>query len=426
MPKMKLTSAAVEKLTPPDQGQVDYFDLNLPAFGLRVGRSKKMYFVITRINGKRSRITLGQAKAGDGPGLSLAEARAKAGAVVDEAGQGHDPRQQAATERADNRKRAENTFATVSELFVERYAKKQKRTWKEDARIIDMYLNPAWGDRPVMAISRADVVKLLDEVEDTAAAKTGKGHYMANRVCACARKIFNWAIDERALLEHNPVGRKMTRGVEGTRKRIFTDVEIKAIWDAADTLGGFKGAAVKLLMLTGQRVAVVAGMKRSEINGDVWAISEDEVGRSKNKRDHFVPLSEQALAVIEQTPVIAGYDHVFSTGKAGDQKITIGSKMNNEFRKLVGFDDWHWQNLRSVVATKMRSPLSVSPQIVDLVQGRVDSSVLGRHYDANDYLDEKRSALQAWANHLDEIVTDADHDNVIPMKEAHDDQEATS
>jgi hypothetical protein len=54
------------------------------------------------------------------------------------------------------------------------------------------------------------------------------------------------------------------------------------------------------------------------------------------------------------------------------------------------------------------------------VQGRIDSSVLARHYDANDYLEDKRSALQAWANLLDEIVTDADRKNVVPIKEATD------
>ena len=207
MPKIKLTNAAVERLKAPDAGQVDYYDATLPAFGLRVGRSRKMYFIIIRIHGKRSRITLGQAKVGDGPGISLKEARAKAGEVSEQTALGIDPRQTRAAEKTANRQRSENTFEAVADLYIERYAKKQKRTWREDKRIINVYLNPAWGDTPITDITRADVVRLLDDVEDAAAAKTGKGHYMANRVCACARKIFNWSIDERALLENNPIGR---------------------------------------------------------------------------------------------------------------------------------------------------------------------------------------------------------------------------
>jgi integrase len=417
MPKLKLTSAAVERLKAPDTGQTDYFDTALPAFGLRVGRSKRMYFIIIRIHGKRSRITLGQARVGNGPGMTLTEARAKAGEVNEQAALGIDPRQQKAAEKAANRLRQANTVGAVADLYIEKYAKPRKRSWKEDQRILNTYVRPAWDDIPITEITKADVAELLDAVEDEAKKKTGKGFYMANRVLSYVRKLFNWAIDERALLDQNPVGRKMSRGIEGSRKRTFTDEEIKAIWLAADTIGGFKGCAIKMLMLTGQRVGVVAGMKRSEIDGDLWTIAGEEVGRSKNKRDHIVPLSQQALAVLEETPQLQGLDHVFSTGKAGDTRITIGSKMNNQFRSQVGFDDWCFQNLRSVVATKMRKPLGISPQIIDLVQGRVDSSVLSRHYDANDYVEEKRAALQAWANHLDELVSGIDRGNVVSIKE---------
>ena len=94
--------------------------------------------------------------------------------------------------------------------------------------------------------------------------------------------------------------------------------------------------------------------------------------------------------------------------------------MAREFRKAAGFDDWCFQNLRSVVATKMKRPLSIPDSIIDRVQGRLDQSVLARNYDANDYLEDKRTALQAWANLLDEIVTDTDRANVVPIKEAHD------
>ena len=114
MPKLKLTSAAVERLKTPETGQVDYFDATLPAFGLRVGKRKRMYFIIIRIHGKRSRITLGQAKVGVGPGMTLAEARAKAGEVSDQAALGIDPRQLRASEKAANQRRSENTFGAIA------------------------------------------------------------------------------------------------------------------------------------------------------------------------------------------------------------------------------------------------------------------------------------------------------------------------
>ena len=200
--------------------------------------------------------------------MTLAEARAKAGEVSDQAALGIDPRQLRASEKAANRRRSENTFGAIADLYIAKYAKPRKRTWREDQRILDSYVKPVWGEIPITEITRADVAGLMDAVEDEAKKKTGKGFYMANRVLSCVRKLFNWAIDERELLERNPVGRKMARGVEGSRKRAFTDGEIKAIWNAAEAVGGFKGPMLKMLALTGQRVGVVAGMKHSEIDID--------------------------------------------------------------------------------------------------------------------------------------------------------------
>ncbi len=423
MPKLKLTSAAVEKLKAPDAGQIDYYDAALPAFGLRVGTSKKMYFIIVRIHGKRSRITLGQAKVGDGPGITLAEARAKAGEVSEQASLGKDPRQARAAEKAANRQQSENTFGAVADLYIQRYAKNKKRTWGEDQRILNTYVKPVWGDTPITDITRADVAALMDAVEDKAKQKTGQGFYMANRVLACVRKVFNWAIDVRGLLDNNPVGRKMARGVEGSRKRKFSDDEIKAIWNASDAVGGNKGAMLKLLALTGQRRNVVTGMKHSEIDIDekLWTIPGDAVARSKNKLDHIVPLSDQVMEIYLSMPRIVDCDHVFSSGRSGDKAPVMGSKAAKAFKRAAGFGDWCFQNLRSIVATKMKRPLSIPDSIIDRVQGRLDQSVLARNYDANDYIEDKRTALQAWANLLDKIVTGSDRDNVVPIKEAHND-----
>ncbi|MAO56424.1 MAG: hypothetical protein CMM61_12095 [Rhodospirillaceae bacterium] len=418
MPKLALTSKAIERLKLPETGQVDYFDKTLPAFGIRLGSTTRKFFVVTRIHGKRARITLGDAKVGDGPGLSLSEARQKAGDVVEQAAHGLDPRQKRKAEVDANKKRTANTFGKVADDYVEKYAKRTKRSWKQDERILDLYLKPKWGDWPITDITRADVVDVLDEIEDGKIKGQRKGGTVAaNNALAVVRKLFHWAMDERALIETVPIGRKMKRGVVVSRKRNFTDDEVRAIWKAADTIGGFKGAAVKMLMLTGQRRAVVMGMKFSEIEGNLWTIPGDAEGRAKNKREHVVPLTPQALEVIASVPRVEGKDHVFGTGWRGDRPLNIGSKLHNEFTEKCGFDDWVWNNLRGLVATRMRRPLNVSPAIIDAVQGRLDQSVQGQHYDANDYLEDKRAALTAWANLLDRIVSGEDAGNVVDISE---------
>jgi hypothetical protein len=70
----RLTDAAIQKLRPPQTGQVDHYDLALPAFGLRVSnKGTKSFFVMKRVDGRLRRITLGRY-----PALSLVEARKRA------------------------------------------------------------------------------------------------------------------------------------------------------------------------------------------------------------------------------------------------------------------------------------------------------------------------------------------------------------
>lgn len=394
MAKKKLTATVIEKTKAPSQGRIDIFDATLPAFGIRIGATTRKFFVVTRIHGKRARVTLGDAKIGDGPGLSLNEARIKAGEIMEAAAAGMDPRKQREAQREANRTRTANTFGKVADLYVEKYAKVQKRTWKEDERILNKYFRPHWEDIPVADITRADVVEALDEIEKG-------GVYMANRSLAVVRKLFNWAMDERALIDATPIGRKMARGVEGSRKRAFSDDEIRVIWKAADKIGGFKGGAVKMLILTGQRRGVVAGMKWSEINDDVWTIPGESAGRAKNKLDHIVPLPRQAMELLKTIPKVKDKDTIFGRKLArGDVAINIGSKLKAEFDELSGVEDWVWNNLRGLVATRMKRPLNINDQVINLVQGRLDQSILSKNYDANDYLEDKRRALQAWADYL--------------------------
>jgi integrase len=416
MPKKLLTATVVQKTKAPAGKRLKLHDSALPGFFVLIGSRTRVFYLATRITGKQVKIRIGEAKVGDGPGLTLSEARQAASEMLEQISLGVDPRQKREAVVAENRKRAASTVSAVSDLYIERYAKARKRTWREDQRILDMYVKPLWGPRPIADITKADVVDLLDEIEaGQIPGQRNGGFYQANRALAVIRKMFNWAMDERALIDAIPIGRKMARGVEGSRKRAMSDNEVRSIWSAADEVGGFKGNAVKMLMLTGQRKGVVAGMKWSEIEGGVLNIPESESGRSKNKLEHLVPLSRQALAILETVPIIADKDCIFGTGARGDKSLSIGSKLKNEIDEKAGFSDWRWNDIRGLVATRMLSPLAISRDIVNRVQGRLDQSVLGRHYDSNEYLEEKRRALQAWADYLDIIVAGRAPDNVVEL-----------
>ena len=102
MPQLKLTEIGIQAIKPPPAGQVDYFDKHRASFGLRVSsKGAKSFFVMTRVHGKLIRVTLGRH-----PSLSLKDARAKAGEVIEIAASGTDPRE------AEHRKARENEAAS--------------------------------------------------------------------------------------------------------------------------------------------------------------------------------------------------------------------------------------------------------------------------------------------------------------------------
>src|SRR5215204_740478 len=113
MPKARLTALAVDRIKPPEAGQVEYFDTHLPAFGLRVSYSgTKAWIVMTRVGGKLTRITLGRH-----PAMSLTEVREKARAVVEIAKAGKDPRLIEAEVRRRKDEERRTTFDGVATMF---------------------------------------------------------------------------------------------------------------------------------------------------------------------------------------------------------------------------------------------------------------------------------------------------------------------
>ncbi|MCZ6587258.1 MAG: Arm DNA-binding domain-containing protein, partial [Alphaproteobacteria bacterium] len=199
----KLTAIGIKSLKPPKAGRVEILDTVVPQLALRVTpNGTKSFAVRTRIkgSGKQVRVTLGEF-----PSTSLEEARQGARDALNMAKRGISPTDVKQQETADKREQATNTFGAVADLFIERFAKRENRQWRETQRIFDRYVKPSWGKRPLSDITKPDVVALLDSVEDTS------GIYMANRTLAAVRKLFNWAMDERGLIGATPIGHKMAR-----------------------------------------------------------------------------------------------------------------------------------------------------------------------------------------------------------------------
>lgn len=151
-----------------------------------------------RVHGRLRRFTLGTY-----PALSLADARDCAADALRAAAKGADP---AAEKKA---ARKAGTFEELATEYLERYAKKHKRSRKEDERAINRDLLPAFGGIKAREVKRRDVIALLEKIIERGAP------ILANRTREIVRRIYNWGIS-RDLVEANPCA-----GIEKTPPLTF-------------------------------------------------------------------------------------------------------------------------------------------------------------------------------------------------------------
>ena len=422
------TDTWLKSLSLPTEGRVEYWDDGCKGLKLRIGKRGKSWYVWGRTKTPKGlEAKPFHHKIGEYPSIGLSDARDEAIDIFRDARKNIHPTEKVAKEIKERfeaekiakkiaQKQSRELFINVAAKYIE-HAKEVKRTWCEDQRILNLDFIPAWEDRTLDDIETIEVSLILKKIAERAKvskqSSTNRGSPMANRSLACLRKMYNWAI-ANGYATRSPVIRGIALREQGnTQKRDFSNQELRFIWSACEALPKHAVPAVRMLMVSGQRLSVITGMRHSEIDREkgLWTIPSDAVGRSKNKLDHIVPLTDLMLQLIDSMDKIEGVDHVFCSHHRGDKALRLGSKLKALINAKCGFSDWEYKSLRQLVITRMRrKPLRIDRDIVDRVEGRLPRDVQSKHYDCNDYLEDKTEALKRWNRHLLEIL------NVFELK----------
>jgi integrase len=407
-----LTAKAIEALKGGNT-RVEVPDGLLPGLFLIVQPTgRKSWAVRYRTRGQTRKLTLGT-----WPAIDLSSARELARKSLRTAAEGGDPASEKQAARRPSplpRDEAESVIAD----FIEKHIRANTRssTAREMMRLLNVNVVPLWRGRRIGEIRRQDVVDLMDGMIARGAPVS------ANRTLAVVRRMFSWAI-ERGLTETSPCDRVRAPTAERARDRVLQNEEIKALWSACDHVGWPFGPFVQLLLLTGQRRAEIAGMRWSEIDTirKLWTLPQERV---KNGRGHEVPLSEAALAILNQLPRIADSgDFVFSTKRnrpvSGfsrakrrlDAAMTAQMLMTDKSGRLASSPEapirWRNHDLRRTMATGM-AKLGVDLPVIEKVLNHTSGSFGGvvGIYQRHSFADEKRAALDKWGELVRQLVAD--------------------
>jgi len=373
----KLDPAFVRNVQPSDQLQ-EFWDEVVRGLSLRVfpkPSTAKSWALRYRVNRRQRRLTLGDVSL-----LSLPEARAKAKAAMREVDKSIDPAEEKRT------RRDALTVGEFADVYIERYAKRKKKSWRNDQSQLKTEILPTWEHRLMQDIKRPDVNELLQDIAE-------RGPILANRVRSLLHKMFNYAIASE-VVEFNPVAKTERPGVEVARDRVLTADEIRKLWRACT---GIAGAAFKFQLATAQRQGEVFDAKWSDVNLDEarWTIPSTS---AKNKLSHKVFLNTVALDILRELRLTANPDKepfIFAGERGKRERAALATKL--------ALDDFKaGKDIRRTAATILGEN-GIDRFVIGRVLNHVEKSIT-RVYDRASYDPQKRVASDTLGRVLTQIL----------------------
>jgi integrase len=382
----KITKSTVERL--PLNSVM--WDQSLNGFGARRQRKHVHYLLRYRLNGHQRFISIGKHGMWT-PETARTEAKRLLGIVASKI----DP--------ASERVRPAETFGAELTRYLERKRPSLKlRTITEVERHLLQHAKSLHHLR-LAEIDRRTIALRLAEIEQA----SGPG--ARNRVRSSLSAFFAFAIRE-GLIDSNLVSGTGKADEGPSRDRTLTHAELTAVLNALNAdpphtggrgrphlgLGPFSDI-IRLLVLTGQRRAEIGGLRWSEIDFERGLIVLPPE-RSKNNRQHELPISTQVRAILERQPRKGEF--VF-----GRKFTSWGNSKASLDRRLNGLAEWRLHDLRRTAATMM-AELGILPHIIEAILNHVSGHRAGVAgiYNRARYTDEMRLALQRWADRIDAIT----------------------
>jgi len=389
----------------------------------------KTWLYVYAFAGKRREMNLGAY-----PDVTLETARGRFEDARKKVKNDIDPMEE--KEQAAEERRKAPTVSMLVDDYIERHAKRFKRSWEKDKRILDKDVVEAWGKRKAADISKGDVIALLEKIVNRNAPA------MANNTFQVIRKMFNWAV-EKDILQYTPCAGVKLPSPKLTRERVLSEDEIKTLWNSLDRIDLNMSLdtrrALKLILVTAQRPGEVIGMHTRELDGNWWTIPSE---RAKNGKTHRVYLTPLALELIgpkdvlnEETgetepkgfifpspvkksksqpskepqsigdtalAVSVGRNLAFPlTDKEGNQLFDKDGKPATENRLEIEHFTPH--DLRRTAATFM-AQMGFMDEIIDAVLNHAKKGVI-KVYNQYRYDKEKQQALEAWERKLNSMIS---------------------
>ncbi|HCJ5817574.1 TPA: tyrosine-type recombinase/integrase, partial [Escherichia coli] len=352
-----------------------------------------------RFNGKEKRMAFGVY-----PAVSLAQARALRDDAKKKLAEGIDPSLAKKEEKLVRDVQLNNTFQAVA---LEWHGTKVSR-WSEGyaSDIIEAFnkdIFPYIGQQPVNEIKPLVLLNVLRRIESRGATEKAK------KVRQRCSEVFRYAI-VTGRAEYNPAA-DLTSAMSGHESKHYPFLTVEELPDFFKALAGYTGSplvvlAARLLILTGVRTGELRGAFWSEFDLEkaVWEIPAE---RMKMKRPHLVPLSSQALEIVQQLKVMSGQYPLVFPGRNDPRKTMSEASINQVFKRIGYTGRVTGHGFRHTMSTILHEE-GFNTAWIETQLAHVDKNAIRGTYNHALYLEGRREMMQWYADYIN-----ANHNSCI-------------
>ena len=353
-----------------------------------------------RFNGKEKRMAFGVY-----PAVSLAQARALRDEAKKKLAEGIDPSFAKKEEKLVRDVQLSNTFQAVA---LEWHGTKVSR-WSEGyaSDIIEAFnkdIFPYIGQQPVNEIKPLVLLNVLRRMESRGATEKAK------KVRQRCSEVFRYAI-VTGRAEYNPAA-DLTSAMSGHESKHYPFLTVEELPDFFKALSGYTGSplvvlAARLLILTGVRTGELRGAFWSEFDLEkaVWEIPAE---RMKMKRPHLVPLSTQALEIVQQLKVMSGQYPLVFPGRNDPRKTMSEASINQVFKRIGYTGKVTGHGFRHTMSTILHEE-GFNTAWIETQLAHVDKNAIRGTYNHALYLEGRRKMMQWYGDNIDKLEHDKVH-----------------
>lgn len=346
------------------------------------------------------------------PEVKLKIARDRRDQAREQVANGIDPSLHRKAEKQARASETLNSFETIArEWIATKLLTKSEGYQKNVLRRFELYLFPWIGKRPISEINAPELLVVVKRIENQNKVET------AYRTLQATGQVLRYAVQTGRAI------RDVTSDLRGAltpsiTKHMPAFTEPSQVAELMRAIEGFTGT---LTVQTALRLAPLVFVRPSELRKARWVDMDLDAMEwrylvTKTNTEHIVPLSSQAIKLLNEIKPLSGSGEFVFQGGHNPDKAMSEAAINAALRRM-GYDtktQITGHGFRAMARTILHERLNIDPHIIEHQLAHSVPDNLGNAYNRTKFLDQRKVMMQQWADYLDELKAGA---KVIAFKQ---------